>query len=224
MSAFEVRWVRELRDPRLRLAPKAALMVMASYLPFGGTHIYTKRETLQADLGCARNTLNAAIKDLVELGYIEPRGKRTGDTKRKIEWTYLGGYYLLDDERDPLPGEANSVAFDRNTPKSAPIRYIDKERKKKERAQVALPGVSALPDWLPLEAWDAFLEMRKASKKPATAYAKDLLLRRLDGFRKKGHDPKELLDYNTRRGYTDIWTPKDERDEPSRVDYARGAI
>lgn len=52
---------------------------------------------------------------------------------------------------------------------------------------------SDLPDWLPQEAWSAFVEMRKSIRKPLTDYAKKLALNRLEQLRNSGSNPEEVL-------------------------------
>jgi hypothetical protein len=39
---------------------------------------------------------------------------------------------------------------------------------------------SDLPDWLPEDVWDAFVEMRKKIKKPLTEYGKKLAIKKLE--------------------------------------------
>lgn len=65
-----------------------------------------------------------------------------------------------------------------------------------------------LPDWLPLDAWSGYLEMRKAKKKAPTERALDLLLIDLDKFRAAGHDVAAILDKSTVEGWTGIYEPK----------------
>jgi len=65
----------------------------------------------------------------------------------------------------------------------------DTEQKKRVKA-VALP----LPDWLPLNEWNGFLEVRKKKNKVPTDLAIQMLIVKLDELRKKGHDPAAVID------------------------------
>ena len=75
------------------------------------------------------------------------------------------------------------------------------QQPKKEATDVAV----VLPDWLPLETWDAFIKMRKRIKKPPTDYAVKLLINKLDGFRAKGQDVKEILERSITSSWQDLY-------------------
>jgi hypothetical protein len=85
------------------------------------------------------------------------------------------------------------------------------EEKKKNKRQA--PAV--LPDWLPLEPWNAFVEMRSKGKgKPLTEYGKKLIIADLERFRSRGHPPGPILEEAVKRGWTGVWEPKDSTDKP----------
>lgn len=65
-----------------------------------------------------------------------------------------------------------------------------------------------LPDWMPLQAWEAFRQMREKIRKPLTAYAERLAITKLEKFRMKGHDPTEILNQSTFSDYQDLYEPK----------------
>ena len=54
-----------------------------------------------------------------------------------------------------------------------------------------------LPEWLSKDAWDGYIEMRKAIKKPLTKRAALTALRRLNELRLTGYDPAAVLDQST---------------------------
>ena len=68
-----------------------------------------------------------------------------------------------------------------------------------------------LPDWLPLDAWTGYLEMRKAKKKAPTERALDLVLIDLAKFRADGHDVGAILDASTLNGWTGVYAPKPQQ-------------
>ena len=65
--------------------------------------------------------------------------------------------------------------------------------------------VFVYPDWLPMETWDAFIKMRKRIKKPPTDYAVKLLINKLDGFRAKGQDVKEIIERSITSSWQDLY-------------------
>jgi hypothetical protein len=60
---------------------------------------------------------------------------------------------------------------------------------KKEPKKVFVP-----PEWIPAEEWQAYLEMRKRIKRPMTAKAVELAVKKLAELREIGDDPKEVLE------------------------------
>lgn len=54
-----------------------------------------------------------------------------------------------------------------------------------------------LPDWLPRDAWDGWVEMRKVNKWKLTERAKSLAVNRLHSLRLQGFDPGMVLDQST---------------------------
>jgi uncharacterized protein YdaU (DUF1376 family) len=67
-----------------------------------------------------------------------------------------------------------------------------------------------LPDWMPLDAWAGYLEMRKKQKKPPTARAVELLIGVLGKMRDAGHDVALSLDTSTKNCWTDVYVPRGE--------------
>jgi hypothetical protein len=69
-----------------------------------------------------------------------------------------------------------------------------------------------LPQWLSVEAWDGYLEMRRVIKKPLTRRAALMALRRLDDLRLKGFDPSMVLDQSTFMCWQGLYPLKEDRD------------
>ena len=65
-----------------------------------------------------------------------------------------------------------------------------------------------LPDWIPKETWEQFLEMRKRIKKPPTDYAIKLLIDKLSRFRSNGQDVKQVLEKSITSGWQDVFEIK----------------
>lgn len=77
--------------------------------------------------------------------------------------------------------------------------------KKKSAAQTF-----ALPDWIPVDAWTGFVEMRTKIRAPMTNRAMDLKVKELDRLRKQGHDIGAVLDKSTSNNWKDVYAPKTE--------------
>jgi hypothetical protein len=65
-----------------------------------------------------------------------------------------------------------------------------------------------LPDWMPIDAWQGWVEMRKQRKRPLTDRAKTRAINKLEALQASGHDIAELLDRSTINGWLDIYEPK----------------
>jgi hypothetical protein len=81
--------------------------------------------------------------------------------------------------------------------------------------------MSTLPDWLPLEAWEGFVAMRKKIKKPlATERATSLAIGTLDKLRAEGQDVAAVLDQSTMNSWMGLF-PISERRAESRPQPSR---
>lgn len=62
-----------------------------------------------------------------------------------------------------------------------------------------------LPEWVPRESWDSFVEMRKKIKKPLTDYAKELTVKELERLKKAGNDTRAVLDQSIQRSWQGVF-------------------
>jgi hypothetical protein len=90
-----------------------------------------------------------------------------------------------------------------------PDSLIPECGKKKAQAPMALPNF-ILPDWIPIDAWNGYVEMRKKIKKPMTDRAVDLKIKDLERFHQNGYDLAAILDKSTANNWSDLYTPKSE--------------
>jgi uncharacterized protein YdaU (DUF1376 family) len=97
-----------------------------------------------------------------------------------------------------------------------------KQETKKEMVAVA-PFV--LPAWIPLETWNAFLEMRKKIKKPPTEKAVELLLAKLKRFKDSGQDIQAILEKSITSNWQDVFEIKENKSFAQQVaDVARSTV
>ncbi len=55
--------------------------------------------------------------------------------------------------------------------------------------------------------------MRKVMRKPATAHAKQLAIKKLSEFRRRGQDPGKILELATLNNWTGLWSDKNGETE-----------
>ncbi len=68
-----------------------------------------------------------------------------------------------------------------------------------------------IPDWIPAEPWNGYLEMRKRIGKAPTDYAVKLMIGKLERWRADGHDPAAILNEATEHNWTGLYPPKEPR-------------
>lgn len=70
-----------------------------------------------------------------------------------------------------------------------------------------------LPNWIPEQAWEAYLEMRRkmGSKYRATEYAKQLLIKRLGGFKNEGMNIEAVIEQSIMRSWTGLFPVKEQK-------------
>jgi len=78
-----------------------------------------------------------------------------------------------------------------------------------------------LPDWIPVEVWKAFVEMRQRIRKPMTVRAKELIVSRLDKFRASGNDPVAVLERSIENSWQGVFELPDAAASPARAAPAR---
>jgi uncharacterized protein YdaU (DUF1376 family) len=86
----------------------------------------------------------------------------------------------------------------------------EKPAPKKRKAKPP-PAEFDLPEWIPKEPWDQFIEMRRERDKTPTVNAMFLLANRLGKLRDEGHAPAVVLDQSTRNNWIDIYPVKEDR-------------
>ena len=87
---------------------------------------------------------------------------------------------------------------------------------KKEKVANAL----VLPDWMPLETWEAFLAMRKKIKKPATDKAIELLVSKLERYKANGQDIQAVLEKSITSSWQDVFEIKERQPFTNKYDVA----
>jgi len=111
------------------------------------------------------------------------------------------GKVNLEDKQKPTPSSTSSSASSST---------------KKEKVANAL----VLPDWMPLETWEAFLAMRKKIKKPATDKAIELLVSKLERYKANGQDIQAVLEKSITSSWQDVFEIKERQPFTNKYDVA----
>jgi hypothetical protein len=100
----------------------------------------------------------------------------------------------------------------------APIQEVRREKEKEKKATPAPETGAAivLPDWLPLESWNEFLNMRKAIRKPLTSAGVRAAIRKLGNLRAAGNDPRAVLEKSILGSYQGLFPVSEENGNGTR--------
>jgi hypothetical protein len=96
------------------------------------------------------------------------------------------------------------------------------QTQKQKRPSVAV-ATFTLPPWVDVEAWNAYDEMRKKIRKPMTDHARELILKKLEGFEARGMSSADALNASTSNSWTGVFEPKSQNGgsnhaKPNRID------
>ena len=81
-------------------------------------------------------------------------------------------------------------------------------REEKRREELNTSTASPLPDWIPEDAWNSYVEMRKKVRKPMTGKAVDLAVAELEKLREQGSDPRAVLDQSVLNSWQGLFPLK----------------
>ena len=101
-------------------------------------------------------------------------------------------------EHDGEPGVEHGAAQKRS----------DTRDRKQETNSKPTPRF-VLPDWMPSESWNDFLEMRRSLRSAPTEKAKALLVRKLEKLKCAGQDPKAVLEQSIERSWKGVFPVKE---------------
>jgi hypothetical protein len=107
--------------------------------------------------------------------------------------------------KSDLPKRSNE-----NDQKGEPIPDINTDIKPDNITPYS-PPKSTIPYWMPMDAWEGWLEMRAKMKKPLTERAMIRAINKLEFMRQGGADVGEILDRSTMNGWTDLYEIKENR-------------
>ena len=151
--------------------------------------------------GLSERTVQGAIKTLCASGNI---------TRREV--IGKGAVYTVHPRSDCTPANAAPPQNLQDTPAATAPKPL-KEPLVVVSAGALPTSVRAkpdfvLPDWVPADAWDGFLEMRKRKRANPTERAKQLLIGKLEKLTPDHGDAGAILDQSTAGGWTDIYELK----------------
>ncbi|UMM63166.1 helix-turn-helix domain-containing protein [Aristophania vespae] len=199
---------------------KHLLLVLANFANDAG-YTWPSTRLLVNATGLSERTIRKAKNDLTLKGYIKPSREFCRNcfkliTENKMagydEKTELGAGFLAASRANKPDCNTSKAALNSAalynpeiTPNNLNISPIFCTTNNISSSELEMK----LPDWLPLDAWNGWLEMRKRKKTPLTPRAIELTLRKLSEFQKQGYNVGSILDTSTERGWTGVFEPRE---------------
>ena len=185
-----------IQDGRLTLVQIKVLLALYSFRNKNTSLCFPSREAISKRTGIRVSRVSTTTTQLEELGWL----KKFWDAETKhfsyrITVPDLGTVpesgTVPDLGTKGVPGSGT-----KGVPESGTHNYKDNFKDN-----------LIIPEWLEAETWDEFKKHRKKIKKPMTEFAEKKMLLKLDGLRKDGHDPTQLLDTAIMNGWQGIVVP-----------------
>lgn len=134
-------------------------------------------------------TVQTTIKSLVEAGYVI---RETVTGKGNRYWIRMDNAVNCTTAKS-APPQNTALTPAKSAPNTLEIRqhYIDEAF------------------WLPKDAWQDWLAMRKKMKKPLTDRAMTRAIKKLTELRAQGHDPEKVLDQSVTNCWIDLYPLKE---------------
>jgi hypothetical protein len=232
MSYAALRWAFSFKVPKA--TDKLLLVALANYADAEGV-CFPSQAALVDITELDKKTIPAGLKRLVGMGAIAEIG-RVGSTGQVRK--YQLGCAAPEAAKQPENGEVienQSPPFfplkppvfppkaPRFSPESPPktghvtskepVTEPVTEPVKEARASRTRPAkpdrlAFPLPSWLPADAWTDFRDHRRQIKRPLTVRAEELLIAKLDGFRREGHNVVAILNESIIHGWQGIFPPR----------------
>ena len=118
--------------------------------------------------------------------------------------------YLARAKQLPSKRSATASNTNTNTNPSTNTNTIFKS-KTTSKGKTSAQAPCEIPEWIPQDHWDAWIESRKKARKAPTEYAKTLAIRKLDNLREQGHAPAQVLMQSAFNGWSDLYPPKEPK-------------
>ena len=205
MSIEAIAWVINYSESER--SARLVLISIANNANNEGRESYPSIETLCRNSRLSESSVHAAIKELVKIGelHVEPQASR---------WrTNLYSIPKMHPVTIRIQGAKNQEEGAKEGAKMgseiAPNPSLTlKPSYNKEQELIPLVGF-VLPDWIPVESWNGFDEMRhKMGAKQWTERAKVLTVKTLERLRALGQDPGDCLDQSVERGWRGVFEVK----------------
>lgn len=223
MSLAALSWAFAQKE--LSTAQKFVLVAIADAANYDG-FCWPRQKHIAEKCNLGRQSINECIRALEKSGHllVRRRFKKGGGKTSSIymlnlpdlplkgafiagDEIYLGGGNVVQSDIAMSARATTYVAESDNAMSSTPTTKKNPKSSNRKTNQTAAArlDVFALPEFIPQENWDRFVDHRKKIRKPMTDHAKDLMVKRLRSFHDAGWKLADLLDEAVRKGWQDVY-------------------
>jgi len=107
------------------------------------------------------------------------------------------------DKQDDVVPQNGELGFMQTFPDTDTENEKKREKKRSKQAEFVLP------EWVPADLWEGFMETRQKKRNLPTELAKQILIKKLDGFRKAGHNITTIMETAIAHGWLSFFAPGD---------------
>lgn len=218
-------YVKELRED-ITVTEKFVLLVLAEYHNTEKKAAWPSVATLAADCLMTERGVQQILTRLTQKKFII-RSRSVGGRGNVSAYQIVG----VDTPKGEIQTVNGDAGFREQNPHSgaekgernhAQPTVCNKEEPVLEtKAAVRKDSALLFPDWVPMEAWDAFIEMRRKMRNaPLTKRAVKMLFSELCRLRSAGEDPERVLNVATMKGWRGLF-PVSERKDNGPISNAR---
>lgn len=185
-------------------------------------------EAIDCLLGLEDGATDAILAAMGERGLVDdgavsawekrqPKRERTDNTSTERSRAHRDRQRQLppadDAQRHATPETDDATPCNAMQHQKKPRGEESREEKRREEEKKEIQAQAPLPDWLPMEAWSGYVEMRKRIRKQMTPRAQQLVLKSLADMQAKGLSVAQSLDNSTRNSWVDVYEPKEQPEQ-----------
>lgn len=183
---------------------KLVLLALADQANDEGRQCWPSVETIAHRSGQGIRTVRRALASLEDAGHLT-RNHRDGTSS---QYHVHPGQNGSPAKSAPLPKTTKTPAKLAPKPSRTTSNGLSDDKPMRAFRRKDWPK---LPDWLPAEPWNGFVEMRRRNGNMPTPRAVELMVGKLERWKAQGHDPGAILDASTENNWRGLFEPKGQQ-------------
>ena len=216
--------IEVIKDKRLTFEQTRVLIGLFSFRNKNTDVCWPSRAALSERTGLHVSNISSATSALEKLGWLTKQG-RGGYSKASVYTITTPDLDLIQPQKSiaeqatvaqsaTVAEQATRVVADSATQTlahSATRKEQTIEQTNEQIIKAKTKTIFVLPEWIPADIWNAYVDMRKQLKKPMSDYAKKLAVNELFKLANQGHCPADVLNQSIFNGWQGVFPVKGEQ-------------